>query len=344
MGGYSFGSSLDPLGPGQPNAGVIPPQRPPAPVQPPQAAPLDPAVLESRRSGWDKFFTRLASDKNLQQTLINSGAQLLQPRQRGQSQAGAIGGALAGGTNLYSQLNQQDANRAERTATRQQQLDLQGRGVAATEQNAATNASEATANAGYRQQVLAADAAKAPTAQERQLEMNKTGAEIKKLNAEAASAGTNVSIGAEESLIRLNAAALMDKNPALKESDAILQSVREIKTMGKVNKTSAEFEASLMGKMGAAMAIMPPEERAATQQKITDLVGQYQAEMNPQGAGPATPTNEEQTAGDAAWQRALAKKPNMSAMEAQAVMQHILQYAPSWKPPQANSASGTIQR
>jgi len=73
-----------------------------APVQPMQ---FDFGQQEQQLGNWDKFLQNLATDRNLQQSLMVAGAQMMQP---GQTTAGAIGAGVSAGVGHYNQSIERD--------------------------------------------------------------------------------------------------------------------------------------------------------------------------------------------------------------------------------------------
>lgn len=360
MGSLDFGNFLMP----QQNQNVVPYR--------PQAAQAPGAAPDQQKVGlWNAFLTRLAGDKNLQLTLLNSGAQLLQRRPPGQTQAGAIGGAIAGGANLYDKLQTSDLEQQRKD----QELALQGRQVAATESNAATAAAAEASLSKYRQDTT-------PSPEERAADLELKQAQANWYKIRAANQGVNVSVGAEQSLAEMMARAKMATDPQRYPGDenglnpqAFIDSVRELKTLGKRVKTVAEFKAGLLQGLGSAMAIMKPDERAALDVQINQLVEDYKKQSsgetapeapvnrNPQpinipGLPGAEPPNYVQPipggvapspaqapqrspdfqAADAKFAQEIAKNPNVDRM---ALVAHIQQYVPGWMPP---AAAGQVLR
>lgn len=367
MGSLDFGSWLSP----QPDQTQIPMMRPGVPLASqsvPMATPPPGAQPNPQHVGaWNAFLTRLAGDKNMQMAMLNMGAQLLQRRPRGQSQAGAISAGLAGGVNLYDKLQTGDVAEKRKDT----QLELQGRQVAAAERNAQTAADAERANAEYR-------AASLPTAEERAARTNLYKAQANRQNAMAENQGLSQSIGADEHLARLMAEAKVVNNPKLKMSDAILESIHELKTMGKKGNSLADFKAKALLAKNTSQALTKAgsPEWQALQDEYDALVAEKAAEIeaekrtsappeptaptnrNPQpisipGMPGAEPPNYVQPTGaptlpqtrspdfqaaDAKWQEEIAKNPMVDRV---ALAAHIQQYVKGWTPP---AASGQVIR
>lgn len=84
--------------------------------------------FEQKKSAWNQFLQRLAEDEALRTGLLQAGAQLLQPRTGGQSQAGAIGAAAVSGVEKMSEVRQRQRSEEQQereNALRERQVSAQ---------------------------------------------------------------------------------------------------------------------------------------------------------------------------------------------------------------------------
>ena len=134
----SIGDLADPV-PTSPQAIAAGPAG--APVEAPTT---DPQEIEVRKSGWARFLTELQSNTKLQQSLLSTGTNLLQPRRGGQTSAGAIGQGIAAGQKTFQDLTQQETAEGQATTA----LEIQQQNANAQSEIARAQGVQADANVG----------------------------------------------------------------------------------------------------------------------------------------------------------------------------------------------------
>jgi hypothetical protein len=108
-----FNPSMDPIpiNPTQVNTGGVTPDG-----AAPQATPVKMPPKAEDVSAWEGFLGKLGSDKNMQKSLLMAGAQMMQPRTAGQTNAGMIGKGLQTGLQTYEAGQKHDAALASSAA------------------------------------------------------------------------------------------------------------------------------------------------------------------------------------------------------------------------------------
>ena len=287
--------------------------------------------IARRKFGWQDFFTKLSSNPNLQQTLLTAGAQLLQPRKPGQSEAGAVGQALAGGAQMYRELGRQDTadlQTERRVKAIEERTDIASRGV-----DVSAASQRAQADAQNRTLTLAE--------QRQPKELEQLDAAINYYKARAdyygkgGSAGTASSSGNMQLAAAL-AASYIATGEETDQAKAFQRAVRETVT-NKGRPTPVEFEAKLLVAASKGFGLMEPEQIAKTQEDIKTLRQEYERALQLEGAGRLGVTgaggNQQQAEGDAWLQQEIQKRGGQVTTDQLTQLQRLIkEQLPGWNP------------
>lgn len=109
--------------------GAPPPGQAPATAGPPQGAPpkeTDPA-LEQNKGLWRGFFSRMKSDPNFRQGVMQVGLGMMRSQQPGENAGDVIGQALGSGVATIDMLRQRDKAQSDAEAERRRKAELDTR-------------------------------------------------------------------------------------------------------------------------------------------------------------------------------------------------------------------------
>lgn len=185
-------------------------------------APLPQEQKKENPSRWANFMSNLKNDPNLQMAMLQTGLQMMQPGQPGQTPIGNIAGAVQGGVSTLDMLRQRDSQQQiearDRALTEgRQEEDLRMRREGLGMQR------EQLRQQGRAQDRLASESAANMRMAEERLGLDRERLELER---ERLAQGVHRNMGAEESQIHQLAQDLARTNPELYSGDEGLARAR----------------------------------------------------------------------------------------------------------------------